>query len=193
MIRETRKILKAIANEQLLSEGQLVTFMVEAECIINDRPISSVSNDPRDLHALTPSMLLLMKCNISIPPGVFDKKDNYVRRWWRQAQYLADIFWRRWIREYLPTLQQRNKWQTKRQDIKIDDIVIIADDNIPREQRPLGRVIDVVKSRDGHVRSCVVKTSQSQVVVHWLSLSIFCVFHGSFFPKLHHDDLRMAD
>jgi hypothetical protein len=113
MIRETRKILKAIANEQLLSEGQLVTFMVEAECIINDRPIASVSNDPRDLHALTPSMLLLMKCNISIPPGVLDKKDNYARRWWRQAQYLADIFWRRWIREYLPTLQQRNKWQTK--------------------------------------------------------------------------------
>jgi hypothetical protein len=108
-------------------------------------------------------MLLLMKCNISIPPGVFDKKDNYARRWWRQVQYLADIFWRRWIREYLPTLQQRNKWQTKRQDIKIDDIVIITDDNISRGQWPLGRVIDVVKSRDGHVRSCVVKTSQSQV------------------------------
>jgi hypothetical protein len=34
MIRETRKILKAIANEQLLSEGQLVTFMVEAECLL---------------------------------------------------------------------------------------------------------------------------------------------------------------
>ena len=33
-----------------------------------------------------------------------------------------------------------------------------------RGQWPLGRVIDVVKSRDGHVRSCVVKTSQSQVV-----------------------------
>ena len=164
MIRETRQILKAIANEQLLSEEQLVTFMVEAECIINDRPIASVSNDPRDLLALTPSMLLLMKSNISIPPGVFDKKDNYARRWWRQVQYLADIFWRRWIREYLPTLQQRNKWQTKRQDIKIDDIVIITDDNISRGQWPLGRVIDVVKSRDGHVCSCVVKTSQSQVV-----------------------------
>jgi hypothetical protein len=32
MIRETRQILKAIANEQLLSEAQLVTFMVEANC-----------------------------------------------------------------------------------------------------------------------------------------------------------------
>jgi hypothetical protein len=74
MIRETRKILKAIANEQLLSEEQLVnTFLVETERIINDRPIASVSNDPRDLLALTPSMLLLMKSNVSIPPGEFEK------------------------------------------------------------------------------------------------------------------------
>jgi hypothetical protein len=77
---------------------------------------------------------------------------------------LTEAIGRSLMMQYLPTLQQKNKWQTKRQDIKIDDIVIIADDNIPREQWPLGRVIDVVKSRDGHVRSCVVKTSQSQVV-----------------------------
>ena len=95
MIREARKILKEIANEQLLSEEQLVTFMVEAERIITDRPIASVSNYPRDPLALSPTMLLLMKSSVSIPPGVFEKKDKYARRWWRQVQYLADIFWRR--------------------------------------------------------------------------------------------------
>jgi hypothetical protein len=51
------QILKAIANEQLLSEGQLVTFMVEAECIINDRPIASVSNDPRDLQLISEALV----------------------------------------------------------------------------------------------------------------------------------------
>jgi hypothetical protein len=55
------------------SESDYFFFPPPNERIINDRPIASVSNDPRDLLALTPSMLLLMKSNVSIPPGVFDK------------------------------------------------------------------------------------------------------------------------
>ncbi|XP_063446656.1 uncharacterized protein LOC134726186 [Mytilus trossulus] len=94
MIRTTRKILRALANEQLLTDEQLLTFMAEAERIVNDRPITVVSNDSRDLPVLTPNMLLLMKNNTSIPQGVFDEKDVYAKRWWKQIQYLANVFWR---------------------------------------------------------------------------------------------------
>ena len=162
MIRTTRKILRALANEQLLTDEQLLTFMAEAERIVNDRPITAVSNDSRDLPVLTPNMLLLMKNNTSIPQGVFDEKDVYAKRWWKQIQYLANVFWRRWLREYLPTLQQRNKWQREQQDVKIDDIVIVADDHTSRGQWPLGRVIEVIRSRDSLIRSCVIKTKESK-------------------------------
>ncbi|CAG2248710.1 unnamed protein product [Mytilus edulis] len=162
MIRTTRKILRALANEQLLTDEQLLTFMAEAERIVNDRPITPVSNDSRDLPVLTPNMLLLMKNNTSIPQGVFDEKDVYAKRWWKQIQYLANVFWRRWLREYLPTLQQRNKWQREQRDVRIDDIVIIADDHTPRGQWPLGRVIEVIRSRDSLIRSCVIRTKESK-------------------------------
>ncbi|CAG2206251.1 unnamed protein product [Mytilus edulis] len=162
MIRTTRKILRALANEQLLTDEQLLTFMAEAERIVNDRPITAVSNDSRDLPVLTPNMLLLMKNNTSIPQGVFDEKDVYAKRWWKQIQYLANVFWRRWLREYLPTLQQRNKWQREQRDVKIDDIVIVADDHTSRGQWPLGRVIEVIRSRDSLIRSCVIKTKESK-------------------------------
>jgi transposase InsO family protein len=164
LIRSTRQILKALVKEQLLNDEQLLTLMAEVERIINDRPITDVSDDPNDPLALTPSMLLLMKGNSCVPPGNFCKTDVYAKRWWKQVQYLAGVFWKRWLREYLPSLQQRHKWQKVRKDIRKDDVVLVADENIPRGQWPLGRVIEVNVGRDGHVRSCVVRLSKSTVV-----------------------------
>ena len=89
MIRSVRTILKALAKEQVLTDEQMQTLMTECEKIINDRPITTVSGDPNDPPALTPSMLLLMKSNPSIPPGVFVKDDIYAKRWWKQIQYLC--------------------------------------------------------------------------------------------------------
>ena len=100
MIRSARTILKALAREQVLTDEQLHTLMTKTEKIMNNRAITPVSSDPKDLPALTPSMLLLMKSNSSILQDVFIKEDLYAKRWWRQVQYLVDVFWRRWIREY---------------------------------------------------------------------------------------------
>lgn len=163
MIRSVRKIFKSLVNEQLLNDEQLLTFMAETERIINDRPITQISDDPKDLAALTPSMLLLMKNNSSCPGLITTKTDIYAKRWWRQVQYLADVFWRRWIKEYLPTLQKREKWTRKTRNIQNDDIVLIADDRVPRGQWPMGRILEVTTGRDGLARSCVVRTKDSIV------------------------------
>ena len=131
---------------------------------MNDRPITPVSSDPKDPPALTPSVLLIMQSNSCIPSGVFVKEDVYAKRWWRQEQYLASVFWRRWIPEYLPALQARQKWMRTKTDLRKGDIVLVAMLNIPRGQWPLGRVIDVNVGRDGHVRSCVIRMRASQII-----------------------------
>ena len=46
-------------------------------------------------------------------------------------QYLADIFWKRWTREYLPLLQKRSKWVNTSRNVTNGDIVLIMD-NSPR-------------------------------------------------------------
>ena len=106
-IRTVRKILVALMKEQPLDDEGLTTLMCEVESIVNGRPITKSSDDPSDSEALTPSHLLLLRSGPRLPPGVFRKEDGYSRRRWRQVQYLADVFWRRWIREYLPQLQER--------------------------------------------------------------------------------------
>ncbi len=106
-----RKVLYGVLKEQVIrmdDEG-LQTLLCEVESILNDRPISTTSDNPDDLDVITPSHLLTLRTTQKFPPGIFNKNDNYSRRRWRQVQYLADIFWCRWRREYLTLLQDRQK------------------------------------------------------------------------------------
>ena len=88
--------------------------------------------------------------------------DGYCRRRWRQVQYLADVFWRRWIHEYLPTLQQRQKWSKECRNFAVNDVILVLDENTPRSSWPLGHILEVYTNRaDGLVRSVKLKTSTS--------------------------------
>ena len=104
MIRSVRKIFNAILKEQNLIEESLVTLMCEVEAILNNRPLTKFSHDSNDLQALTPNHLLLLRTGPSFPPGMFSREDQYSNKRWKQVQYLSDVFWKRWTREYLPLI-----------------------------------------------------------------------------------------
>lgn len=138
MIRMVRRVLSSVVRQQTLDDDSLHTVFCEAEAILNDRPLTKLSDDPADLEPLTPNHLLLMKGKPAIPPGVFYPHDQYVKWRWRQVQYIADLFWKRWVREYLPLLQERQNWNEKRRSLKAGDIVVIMDASAPRGSGCLG-------------------------------------------------------
>ena len=119
MIRSVCKILNAVLKEQNLTEESLVTLMCEVEAILNSRPLRKISDDPSDLQALTPNHLLLLRAGPSFPPGMFLREDQYTNKRWKQVQYLSDVFWKRWTREYLPMLQERMKWRSFRRNLSV--------------------------------------------------------------------------
>ena len=94
----------------------------------------------------------------AFPPGLFQKSDTYIRWRWKQVQFLADLFWKRWTKEYLPLLQERQKWTTVRKGYQVDDIVMVVDSSAPRGSWNLGRIIEVKPDSRGLMRTVKIIT-----------------------------------
>jgi hypothetical protein len=151
-------VLRSVLREQTLTEEGLRTLLCEIESILNDRPITKTSDDPSDLEALSPNHILLLKRTPNLSPGLFTKDDNYARRRWKQVQYMTDLFWKRWSKEYIPQLQERQKWAYQNKNIEVGDLVLIIDDSAPRNSWPMARVMDTLPDRHRLVRKVRVKT-----------------------------------
>ena len=80
MIRSIRKILGTLLKEQLVKDETLSTLLCEVEKILNDRPLTPISDHPDDPEPLTPNKLLLLKSNSFLPPDVFRSHDKYSKR-----------------------------------------------------------------------------------------------------------------
>ena len=96
------------------------------------------------------------------PPGSFDKADLYCRRRWRRVQHLANEFWSRWRKQYLSSLQKRQKWASVQPNLQKGDIVLIKDDSKARNSWPLGRVIETFPDQKGLVRQVDLLASLSE-------------------------------
>ena len=159
-IRTVRNVLASIMDNcsLQLDDESLRTFMCEAMAIINSRPLTVDNlNDPNSLEPLTPNHLITMKSSIILPPpGNFQREDLYTRKRWRRVQHLANEFWTRWRKEFLQTLQVRSKWLFPQRNLCVGDIVLISDENQPRNDWRLGRVAESYTGEDGRVRSVKV-------------------------------------
>jgi len=118
----------------------------------------ATTDDPEEYRAITPNDLLLVRPSESLPPGDFPE-DARLRKQWQQVQCLANCFWRRFRQDYLPTLQKRQKWLSPRRDFAVNDLVLMYEANIPRNQWKLARIVKVSTSKDNHVRSVRVRTA----------------------------------
>ena len=98
-----------------------------------------------------------------MPPGVFSKSDCYGKRRWKQIQYLADIFWKRWTKKHLLILQTRT-WHHAGRNLSKDDIVLLAEETIPLGCRLIARVFETKPGEDRLVRSVEVKTAKTELV-----------------------------
>ncbi|XP_069028658.1 uncharacterized protein [Embiotoca jacksoni] len=137
MIGMSRRILDSMlqeSNAPHLTHEVLSTLMAEVTAIINARPLAPISSDPESPFLLTPSFLLTQKVCTPVPPmGTFSSK-NLHHIQWRQVQHLADCFWNRWRKEYLPTLQKRNKWLEDKPNLQVGDLVLLKDSQAKRNE-----------------------------------------------------------
>jgi len=131
--------------------------------VVDSRPLTLVNNDPAQ-EPLTPNHLITMKSAIPLPTtGHFVKEDIYTQKRWRRVQYLTEQFWSRWRKEFVLSLNQRQKWNTPRRNVQIGDVVLVIDNDTPRMQWLRGMVVDTNRSDDGLVRQVKVRMGTSRL------------------------------
>ncbi|XP_014911401.1 uncharacterized protein LOC106961853 [Poecilia latipinna] len=167
MIGVSRRILDALlldVKQPQLTHEVLVTFMAEVTAIVNARPLVPISTDPEAPLVLTPAMLLTQKTGAPPPvPDNLTEKDVFKSQW-KRVQILANNFWTRWQKEYLCTLQGRQKWLVKKTNLKEGDVVLLKDSTAKRNEWPMGLVEKTYPSKDGLVRKVDVKVARHQGV-----------------------------
>ena len=136
--------------------------MCEVESIVNSRPLTTVSGDPKDLDPLTPNHILLGRAQVSLSsPGIFQKSVVYLRRRWRRETKGTNVFCRRRRKEYLSILQSRQRFNKPTRNLQIGDVVVVKDDSLPRGSWPLARVVETESDKKGFVRAVKVKTQST--------------------------------
>ncbi|XP_053274597.1 uncharacterized protein LOC128436773 [Pleuronectes platessa] len=76
----------------------------------------------------------------------------------QEKKQQEERIWKRWIKEYLPQLQERQKWSNIRRNFTPGDIVIIVDDSAPRNSWLTGRIVETIMDKKGLVRQLRIKS-----------------------------------
>ena len=167
LIKDTKRILTVLLikgmegvpalNRRKPNDFELLTILTEIESIMNNRPLTKISDNPNDFQALTPQMILTGVLDSSSPVHCFNKPDEF-RRNWRYSQIVAEQFWLRWLTLYLPWLQVRSKWCSRSPNVKVGDLVLCVDMKTEgRLDYPKAIVSKVFPDKSNVVRNVCIK------------------------------------
>ncbi|KAI4472723.1 hypothetical protein M0802_016545 [Mischocyttarus mexicanus] len=174
-VKSIKYHLQRTISDTLFTFEDFSTFLAQVEAVLNSRPLSSLSEDPDDLSALTPGHFIRGEALTTIPePSLTDISDSRLSHFQR-IQERFQQFWKRWSAECLQAHQTTSKWQTSQDTIKKGSLVLISDERFPPSKWPLARVIELHPGKDGLCRIVTVKTATSTItrpIVKLVPLSV---------------------
>ena len=162
LIKSAKRAIKAVLGEADVTDEELLTALVGAEGLLNSRPLCYQGDNPDDEPVLTPNHFLFGQLGGQLAPEYAYDSVYHPRKRWRHVQELIKHVWKRWLREFLPMLNSRKKWNLCHIDFEVGDVVIVVDPQSPRGKWPLGRITKTFPGNDGHVRVVKVKVGQHE-------------------------------
>ncbi|CAK1583812.1 unnamed protein product [Parnassius mnemosyne] len=157
-VRSLKHHLKRVVGDQKLTYEEYSTVLSQIEACLNSRPLCPLTENVEDLEFLTPAHFL----TTNVGSTIIETPEDARTRWQLTKQIFQGV-WKRWKAEYLTQLSSRSKWLRPRPNMKIGDMVIIQDDNLPPGKWAMGRVVELHPGSDGHVRVVTLKTKNGNL------------------------------
>ena len=178
LVRTVKACLKKTLGKAFVTFEELQTILCEIEVAMNNRRLAYLSGDNLD-EALTPFHLMYDRSMSagkqfnSVDCVSISSLESCKQRLFHLRKVLKH-FWKRFRASYLNELRQMNLYRKVKSsdtnNITTDDVVLIKDDEpAPRTQWRMGRVLQLVKGRDGQVRGArlrVLSKEGKQSSVH---------------------------
>lgn len=136
------------------------SLLNQIEACLNSRPLIAESSDLNDLNVLTPGHFLIVSPISATPTIDFTNIAINRLKHWQQVCKISRLFWHRWQTKYLHTLQQIYKWKQLKGKFKINNMVILKDENLAFMQWPLGRIVELLVVKINMCTSRVCKHGQ---------------------------------
>ncbi|XP_055952313.1 uncharacterized protein LOC129988184 isoform X1 [Argiope bruennichi] len=157
-VKAVKYHIKRIMGNLRFTYEEFLTILNQIEGILNSRPLYPLSCDPKDFDVLTPGHFLVGRpISAIVEPSLTELPDNRLKVWQKLTKIVQQI-WKRWSNNYLSTLQNRNKWFFEKNNVKINDMVILKEENLSVCNWPLGRILEVYYGKDNKIRVVLVKT-----------------------------------
>ncbi len=143
-----RALSAALPAEDPTTDELFLTNLTVVEGILNSRPLTYVSQHPRDPLPLTPADALGAGPYRSLAQ---EPQEWNLRKQWHANQVRLDRFWSRLRKEVIPFLQLTSKWHKDTRPPAVGDVVTMLDDQC-RGAWPLAIITRLEVSSDGVVR-----------------------------------------
>ncbi|XP_058456945.1 uncharacterized protein LOC131434299 [Malaya genurostris] len=159
MVRSVKSVMSVLDDGRRLTDEILSTTLAEAEDMINSRPLTYSYRDS-PVESLTPNHFIRgtapnepAESLLPVNPG------QALRDTYKRSQQLAEEMWKKWIREYIPTVNLRTKWFEDIKPLQKGDLVYVIDGD-HRKCWIRGVVEEAIVASDGRIRQAMVRTNR---------------------------------
>lgn len=162
-----------VVGKNIFDIINFTTLLVEIKHILNSRPITYVSENVNNLRPLRPLDFLMPAANTrsffhfsnreNDDFVINESTNDTVMNLWRTSARKLDKFWCSWKRDYLMSLREKDK--SSKFIIKtpsVGEVVLIFDENIPRNFWKLGLILKCCLGEDGLCRTALVRLANGR-------------------------------
>lgn len=161
-VKSVKQLLLKHVGNTLLTYEEFNTLLIEIEGCLNSRPLGFLRDAPEDHVVLTPNHFLNGTSIFTQPEPEQTGVSLYSR--WKYVQHLRDKIVTDFKKGFIHQLQHRRKWNEIKENLKVGDVVIVEDHNVPQHKYPLAVINDVHPGKDDLIRVVTVKMESGKLL-----------------------------